>query len=433
MSTQQSAGSAASEPRRGLRVVDAIGGLRLPTLLTVAAVLRLCWLWFCPNQPTSDQGIYHQAAAALAEGRGFVDELGQPHGWWPVGYPAALAPAYAWLGASPRVGHAVNLGFGLWLVAAVYRLAQRLHGARVAAWAGLGVAVSPTLVLMTTLHASENLFAPLSVTAVGWLVRTVPAGRAWLWHAAVVGVWLGLAAYVRAPALLLLALVPLWYWMPGRSLVRAGAAAAVAAAVALAVLLPWGLRTQSHFGTFQVVSMNGSSNFWMGNHPGSEGGYCELPSDVAGLSVPERERVLGQRAREFVQQHPLAYLQLCVRRVGLTLRSDTAAVVWNEPGLSARGALALVPPLKGLTSAVHWALLLLVLAGGWRARSVLGRADVLVVASLLLLAVPFVFVVGGNRYHLPLAPFLWLQVATWWRVRGAAMPQAAAAGPGSEP
>ena len=69
-----------------------IAELKLATIVAIAAVLRLAWLWFCPNEPISDQLVYHQAATAIASGQGFVEPNGQPHGWWPVGYSAALAP-----------------------------------------------------------------------------------------------------------------------------------------------------------------------------------------------------------------------------------------------------------------------------------------------------------------------------------------------------
>ena len=393
------------------------GGRGLATLLLLAFALRLGWLWLCPNQPVSDQSVYHQAAIAIAHGDGFVELDGRPHGWWPVGYSAAMAPFYWLLGDSPRSGHVANLLFGVALVAAVFRLALELFGRRAAWLAGLLAAVNPTAVLMTTVLALENLYAPMVVGALAILVGGARAAAPTWRRVAAVGVLLGLAAYVRAPAVLLLVTIPCWALVNGRGWLRGVGYGAAAAALALLVLLPWGLRTKACFGTFQLVSMNGMSNLWMGNHPGTDGGYHELPADVASLTIPERERELGARAIAFIVEQPGQYLQNCLRRAVMTLRSDTIAVGWNETGLAARGLQSLSMPLKLLTSGAFFLIGAAAIWSCWRRRRDLGRADLLLALVLAVLAFPFVAIVGGNRYHLPMAPLLWVLVAAVRRDR----------------
>ncbi|MCU0866007.1 MAG: glycosyltransferase family 39 protein [Planctomycetes bacterium] len=393
------------------RLVSRMAGLGLPRILLLAGLLRLLWLWLCPNQPVSDQHIYHQAAIALARGEGFVETSGQPHGWWPVGYSAALAPFYWLFGDAPRIGHGANLLFGLATVFALHRLALALAGPAVAAVAALLLALHPTAIVMTTVHALENLYIPIVLGALAVLVRFGPGPGA-RWRAVLVtGLLLGLGAYVRAPSLLLLTVVPLWLLLIGIGFWRTLLPTLAAAVVALVVLLPWGFRTQHHFGTFQLVSMNGMSNLWMGNHPGSDGGYHELPADVAALSVPDREKELGARAIAFIREQPVQYLLRCARRCVMTLRSDTIAVSWSEPGLLARGLGGLVTPLKAITSAAFYLVGAAALWSLWRRRRALDRVDLLLVAVLAVLAFPFVAIVGGNRYHLPLGPVLVLLAA----------------------
>jgi 4-amino-4-deoxy-L-arabinose transferase-like glycosyltransferase len=405
-------GESSAASTRGWRsMLTRIAELKLATIVAIAAVLRLAWLWFCPNEPISDQLVYHQAATAIANGQGFVEPNGQPHGWWPVGYSAALAPFYWLLGESPRVGHFANLLFGVAAVVALHRLARALAGPAVAALAALALAVYPTAIVMTTVHALENLYIPIVLAALALLVERGSGPRS-RWGAMLAcSVLLGLGAYVRAPALLMLAAVPVWLLITGLGWRRVLLPTLVSAALALALLVPWGLRTQAHFGTFQLVSMNGKSNLWMGNHPGSDGGYHDLPADVAGLSVPERERELGARALAFIRAEPGQYLLRCLRRCVATLRSDTIAVSWSEPGLVARGASALVTPLKALTSAAYYALAALAAWSLLRRRRTLDRADLLLALVLAVLAFPFIAIVGGNRYHLPLSPFLILLAA----------------------
>lgn len=402
------------------RLVARCAGCRLPAILLIAGLLRLLWLWFCPNEPISDQFIYHQAATALARGEGFVDSSGQPHGWWPVGYSAALAPFYWLLGEAPRVGHFANLVFGLAAVFALHRLALALAGPAVAAIAALLLALHPTAIVMTTVHALENLYIPIVLGALTVLVRFGSGPGSRLRAMVMIGVLLGLGAYVRAPSLLLLAVVPVWLLATGLGWWRTLLPTAAAAVVAVTLLLPWGFRTWQQFGTFQMVSMNGMSNLWMGNHPGSDGGYHELPADVAGLSVPDRERELGARAIAFIREQPGSYVVRCLRRCVSTLRSDTIAVGWSEPGLVARGLGGLVTPLKALTSVVHYLIAAAALWSLWRRRRGLDRGDLLLVAVLAVLAFPFAAIVGGNRYHLPLGPILVLLAA---RLAGTSPPR----------
>lgn len=393
------------------RLLAASGTCKLPAILLLAGLLRLLWIWFCPNQPISDQDVYHQAATAIARGEGFVDTDGQPHGWWPVGYSAALAPFHWLFGDAPRVGHFANLLFGLAAVFALHRLALAVAGPAVAAISALLLALHPTAVMMTTVQALENLYIPIVLSALALLVRSEGSSSS-RWRAVLAtGALLGLGAYVRAPSLLLLAMVPLWLLVTRVGLWRITVSSAVSAAVALLLLLPWGVRTSQHFGSFRIVSMNGMSNLWMGNHAGSDGGYNPLPAEVAGLSVPEREKELGARAIAFIREHPGQYLLLCVNRCIRTLGTDTIAVTWNEPGLATRGATALTKPLKALTTAAWWLLAAAALWSLWRRRQALDRGDFLLLACLAVLAFPFVAIVGGNRYHLPLGPILMLLAA----------------------
>jgi hypothetical protein len=99
---------------------------------------------------------------------------------------------------------------------------------------------------------------------------------------------------------------------------------------------------------------------------------------------------------------------LCLRRVAVSLASDTSSVVWNETGIVKALGPRWLPGLKLLCTVVHW--LLLITAGAALAlalrRRDFGRSDLVIGALILLSAVPFIFVVGGNRYMLPMIPFL---------------------------
>ncbi len=381
----------------------------LQRILLLAAALRLIWIWLCPNEPTSDPYVYHFSAEQLAQGYGYVDADGRPAGWWPVGYQALLAPFYWAFGPHYEVAFLVNLVLGLITVWAVYALSDELFGQGAGTLAALVTAVYPTFVLYTTVIASENAVWSGSALFLLLALRTVRAPR-FPWRLAVLaGVVLGLSGYVRATTLALSVGLPLlgwWMHLPLRAILTR---TAVTAAISVAVLVPWSIRTHTHFDRVTPFSLNGKSNFWMGNHAGSTGGYAPLPATVRGLSLTEREDALMEQAMEFVRAQPGEYLLLCARRIWMTLRSDTIAAVWNKPGLDRRFGEYGVPIAKAGCTASYYLLLALLLTTAIprRRRGEWGASDTFLAAMVALSAIPFVLIVGGNRYHLPLL-LLWM-------------------------
>jgi 4-amino-4-deoxy-L-arabinose transferase-like glycosyltransferase len=381
--------------------------LTLGRILIVAAIVRIAWIALCPNEPTSDQLIYHISAVEIAEGHGYVDQSGNPANFWPVGYSALLVPFYWVFGAVPSSAFVANFVLSLWGVWGVDLLARELFGERVRKLASLAAALYPSFVFYTTCLASENAYVPGMVWAVWLGVRASRAPRALPW-AALAGLGIGLVAYVRATVVLLVPVIVLLLWLERRQVKDVLGRGAVVAAFAWLALLPWSIRDYKEFGSLTPFSMNGGANFWMGNHPGGTGGYTKPPADVMNLRVDVRDKELGRRAWEFVSEHPLEYAKLCVVRAAKTLATDTSAVVWDQRGIDKTLGESAALPLKILSTLVHYALLALVLLRSvelWRTRS-WSRADSVLAATVAALSVPFVFIVSGNRYHLPIIPFL---------------------------
>ena len=192
---------------------------------------------------------------------------------------------------------------------------------------------------------------------------------------------------------------------------------ALVCAVVIATLLPWGLRTQQQFGTFQLISMNGGSNLWMGNHEGSDGGYVKVPDAIAQLPLPAREQLLRDRALSFVIEHPRKYAALCATRILSTLRSDTIFARWNETGIRARFGTGAVKYVKALCTLGYFAALGLLACSLFLRRRSFSAADAVLITALAVLALPFVLIVGGNRYHVPLAPYVLVWAAAATQVR----------------
>jgi hypothetical protein len=81
------------------RILSRLGPAQL---VLVGCALRVAWIALCPNEPTSDQHIYHFSATKLSEGLGYIDQDGNPANFWPVGYPALLGFFYWAFGPDSR-------------------------------------------------------------------------------------------------------------------------------------------------------------------------------------------------------------------------------------------------------------------------------------------------------------------------------------------
>jgi 4-amino-4-deoxy-L-arabinose transferase-like glycosyltransferase len=399
---------------RGGEYVDRDRLARLTTLriLAIALLTRVAWIAFCANEPVSDQKTYHASAAFIAAGLGYVDQSGNAANYYPVGYSALLAPFYFAFGSTYRCAFAVNAALGLLTVWGVHALAHELFGGRVARWAALAAALYPTFVMYTTCIASENAYIPAILWTLWLGHRAARAGRAWP-LCIVTGAVLAAAVLIRSTIVLLLPVLLLVFLLVRRELIGSLLRIALVTATAAVLLLPWCWRNQREFGSFTPLSMNGGVNLWMGNHQGGDGDYAAPPDTLMALPTLQRDRELSRRAVAFVREHPGRYLQLCVRRIFQTMRSDTSAVRWNVVGLQKHFGEPVVFALKIATCLIHFALIGLVMARAaqqtWRRRW--SRSDLIVAATAAAASVPFVFIVSSDRYHLPMTGFLLIWAA----------------------
>ena len=131
-----------------------------------------------------------------------------------------------------------------------------------------------------------------------------------------------------------------------------------------------------------------------------------MPERKFGNEV-ERDRFYGAEAVAYIKSHPLDYLRLAVRRTVMTYGRETIGVAWNEPAITSRFGPGALQPLKLMSSAYWWSMLLLGAWGTWRVlrRGQSARAWPLLATLLFLCVVP-VLTVGQDRYHVPADPLL---------------------------
>lgn len=443
----------------------------LLALLLLAALLRGLWIGFATGVPDGnhDPTRYLLHAIDLAEGRGYVLPWdGRPTAYYPVGYPLALSAALRvaqLLHATPHAptarlfrdarrvrlaaheaqlapfawaGSLLNLVLGVASVGLVFALARSLLGLRAAALAGLLTAVSPSLILHTSVLLSETLFAFLLLAAL-WLLLAQPFGDAGPRVARLLGfgALLGAATLVRPVALALLAAPPLALWWGGSGVRRALAATALAALAAALVVAPWSLRNGRVMRAPVLVSTNLGDNLCVGHYPGAPGHFVFTPfcaSDRAygrPLANPEWElrhsARLRRKALVSAWQHLADEPALLARKLYYLMWHDRDGVDGAEsfgdrPFLTAPQRAALVV----LSDAWYYPVLALALPGlGLLCAGRDPRRLLLVLAVASLLAAPLPFF-GSPRFHVPVLPLLALAAGlalaradSAWRLRRA--------------
>ena len=380
----------------GLRREGSSAGI-IPILL-LAFGLRLGWALLVPVTPVSDAVVYDLLARQIAAGHGYAFSEGNPTVYWPVGPSALYGAFYGLLGAHVWVVALLNLVMGSALVAGIYRLARLRFGERAARLAGLIAAVWPAWIQFTSALNSELPFALLLVAAL--LARTEARLPGWA-RLIVSTVLLVAAAYMRPTILPLIVLFPLLdqaYRKPVRTALHLGLAIAIAAAL----LAPWAERNRALFGAPVLISANFGANLWMGNNPASNGGYMPLP-DVETRNEVTRDAYFKERALAFIRTNPGDYLRLCAMRIARSFDRETIGVVWNQYSIPPR----FQPALKLVSSAYWLTMFLLSLIGVvlflWKRPTRI--FDPLVVTPGLFAAVALL-VVGQDRYHMPMMPFV---------------------------
>jgi 4-amino-4-deoxy-L-arabinose transferase-like glycosyltransferase len=357
-------------------------------------------------EPTAEAAFYHQHATQLAGGLDYHNpETGAPTAFLPPGYPLLLAGPYRLFGASPDVGAFVNIALALLTLTAVYFIADRFFGSRVALLGGLAYAVFPSQVLyINAVHPAHLITA--AAAALLWVALPRDA-RVTRERAVFCGLILGLSMLTKPVSLLLLpALVFSWRlslpWKPALGL------AGVAAAISLLVVSPWLVRNWVQVGS-PTLATNGGVNLWIGHNPDADGGW--MAWDDEAWAYPEDEKGSDARYRaeaiRYALSDPLATLRSSWVKLDLTFEQDFTYVEhfsftglggstvgrldletvrdWNERfyRLVIVASLLTIPALIRLR---HPAMALL--------------------PPAVALVVPVVLFFGMDRFHIPLLPLL---------------------------
>ena len=354
----------------------------LALVFALALALRLAVLpWTLPRydwgRAYPDTAQYEAMARNLLEGKGLSAGPGAR---------AVRPPLYPLLLAALRAPLAVILVQCV-MGAATAVLAAALGGK----WAGLAAALHPELLLWPSLLLSETL-AILLVTASLWAAfRALAAPHPLRWALAA-GALCGASALTRASLLPLAALVGLWLGLaarPGAGLACLGAAVLVVA--------PWMVRNRLVLGAWVPVTTKAGWDLYEQCCDEADGGpgfgRVRWPRAAYAMGEVEADRFLRKEALAWIRSHPGRALSLTLERVKRTWNPVPNDAEHRTPGILAL-SLAVNLPLFSLAAA-----------------ALLGRRleprllTLALLPALLLTAVHAVFT-GSVRYRAPALPGL---------------------------
>jgi hypothetical protein len=371
-------------------------------ILLTGLVIRVLFIAIHVRPLISDEREYDQLAYNLATHASYSYDV-VPTAYRPIGYPAIVGSVYFLAGHHPQfikylqAAADVTTAFFLFLLLAGYPARVRVIAA------GIWVLFVPG-VLFTNFLLSETFFTLVLVITAFLLTRKSPDTIGTI----LAGIFCGVLILMKPGVVLFLAAVLLVlprlhrsYWNMYPALIAF-----------LLVVVPWGARNYSVFGTASLSS-NGGINLLIGNNPDATGAYS-MKFDSTVLQTARGEFESDQKAfrlaSHYITEHPGRFLVNGARKLARLFETEGGLLVWtfhpNPEDTSTRYAA------KYRSIGLAWMLVtnipyfLVILLGILGFLSADKDALWWLVASLFAgwLALHFVFF-GGGRFHFPLIPF----------------------------
>lgn len=316
-------------------------------ILALALWWRLVYVTELPGQSIPDlqplyaiQGdsvSYDSIATNLLEGNGYLNSEGEVPVLPPV-YPTFLAAVYelsAHSFATVRIAQAI---IGAATCGVIYLIGRRVFNPFVGLLAAAIAAAYPWFIYWNRLLSTETLLIfllSLAILAMVWAVEK-PVWR----NLALAGFLLGIANLTHST----LTLLPFLFagWLVVVLGLRTGTrAAAMLLAVFFLTLAPWTLRNYIHYGELIPIAAHGGVALYVANNPYAipdQPHYAKLPDvdpadmrGVEGKSFLEKDRILRNKAIDYILEHPRTTMSNAVHRIRELWESVPAYPVFNMP------------------------------------------------------------------------------------------------------
>ncbi|MCL2645697.1 MAG: glycosyltransferase family 39 protein [Phycisphaerales bacterium] len=375
-------------------------------ILVLSVLIRIAWMAAVPVIPVSDSYAYDTFAHNLANGAGYCWEPGALTAYWPVGTSFIYSICYRVFGQHYPPIIVLNILLGVGITALTMHLGRIWFGSRVALVAGLFMAFWPSQVEFTTVLASElpfTFFVLLACTVL-WSKRLN-----WMSSAAIAGVILAAASYVRPTAMALPVVLAVALIMIDQKYAKVIARTAIMLLVMVICIAPWTIRNYHLFnGKLVPIAANSGTNFWMGNNPQSSGEYMnDFPAETISMNEAERDQYLGAEAKAYIRAHPIRFIGRSIVKAIRLHDRESIGVSWNAEGLSQRFPASMVQAIKVGSSLYWWgglclAFIGMILFARWRGLWA-AASNPAVLLWAYFTAVHAITVIQ-DRYHFPSIP-----------------------------
>lgn len=391
----------------------------IPTIVTLAFAIRLCWiLVFHPN-PVSDFAFYFRGAESIARWYSYAP-FGVATAYFPIGYPLFLAIIFWVFGVSVTVAQTANLILSVLSIMLAYWIARELFRSELAGRLSLlFLAIYPDNIAYTSLVGVEIFHLFLLFLGVALLLPSLLIKEPMhSWRLLTTGLVFGFATLVKVQTLLLpaffLILFPQFSW-EWRSLVDRLKRVAILYVALIGVLIPWIIRNCELYNDI-VLSNNDGVNLYIGNGPEANGTFVAIPwFDVGNDTWAEYKinHIARTKATNYMKTHPLQTLMLMPKKL-IALFDNGDGINWNTMGTGSelifkRYVMSLLDQVNSIYEFVVFAVFIASLLFGCWKRLRLGKGNgwpLLGIVVILYFIGIYLVYFGAARFHFPIIPWM---------------------------
>lgn len=342
------------------------------------------------------------------------DPRGVPTSFRPPLYPAYLALVYFIFGIGPKrffIARLSQVILSAALVPLGYFVSRMLFPDRNKVWkiSAWILTLYPMLVIYPLSLATENLFFLLLLGSF-YVLLLAENKRRWHWFA-LSGVLLGLTALTRSVALAFAGLSVLWIWL----VLKEFKYAVVVFLFVSVVTLPWMVRnTLLHHRLTGIESALGY-DLYVGYHPQSTGTFqYGISLDLMPyLDDGTRDEIGRSKALEFIKSDPGRVPYLMIRRLGYFWGLERRALTYFYSN-DFFGYIPLIYLLPIIIVLLMPFVIISISSAFGFATLKWNKVNILLGFLILGYLTPHIFILGEDRFHLSLVPFLAIAAANAW-------------------
>lgn len=387
-----------------------IKDLSLKHILFLAVLLRVIWALLIPVIPVSDSAAYDTFAMNIWLHGTYGWEPDKPYSYWPVGTSAIYSLIYFLFGHAYSAIVVLNCALSVGIIYFSKKLIDQFFDQNTGLLCALLLAIWPTGITLVTILGSELLYMFFSITGAYLFFTHSRQPKRHILIGLSVGLCFAIAYYVRP-----MVTVPFVICIFVALVVQKQKSSAVGIKSLLIILVmvicvaPWAWRNYQVHNAFVPMSTNSGAVFWMGNQPGTTGGYLPTPPEMRDMDTHLRSQILKQQAMDYIKAEPIAFITRTLYKLVKFHSYETIGITWNEKGIEKTLGAWAIFPLKLMTH-LFWLAMVTLAAAGLVIMLWQRGFWTLAFNPLFLFwassAAIHSLIVSQDRYHLPSAPFV---------------------------